>query len=232
MAWIAGVDGCRGGWIASWCETERGIVECRMRARFDDVMQAHPDAAVIAMDMPIGLVAAGERACDAAARRVLGRRACTIFSTPVLAAVQAETYALANKLHRHATGKGLTYQAYALAPKIRQVRTAALASPRSRIRECHPELAFAAMQGGAPVAVSKTTHAGLFARRKLLERALGEAFDDAEQQAAGLRGFATDDPYDALALAWTAGRILRGEAGVLAGEPSLDGAALPLEICY
>lgn len=232
MAWIAGVDGCRGGWVVAWLNTEGGAVDCRVLPRFHDVLQAHPDAAVIAVDMPIGLMDAGERQCDAEARRILGRRASTIFSTPVLVAVQAETYAVANTRHRRATGKGLSYQAYALSPKIRQVRDVALVAGPGRIRECHPELAFAAMQGGSPVAVSKATHAGHFARRKLLQRVLGTAFDHAEEQAAGLRGFATDDLYDALSLLWTAGRILRGEAQVLPGDPPRDAAGLPMEICF
>ena len=34
MAWIAGVDGCKGGWIAVYEDTESGKLECRVEKKF------------------------------------------------------------------------------------------------------------------------------------------------------------------------------------------------------
>ena len=104
MAWIAGVDGCKGGWIAVYEDTESGKLDCRVAvcthgaAHIDDnppcdafaaVMSHHPghrELAVVAVDMPIGLPRGlptqPERTCDGCARKVLGKRHSSIFSAP------------------------------------------------------------------------------------------------------------------------------------------------------
>ena len=90
MAWIAGVDGCKGGWIAVYEETGSGELDCRVEVckhsteprrrhdlscAFEAVMAHHAPLAAVAVDMPIGLWddKVG-RACDRAAREVLGKR--------------------------------------------------------------------------------------------------------------------------------------------------------------
>jgi predicted RNase H-like nuclease len=50
MVPVAGVDGCRAGWVV--VHGHRAVV----RATFADVMAALPDDTVVAVDMPIGLV--------------------------------------------------------------------------------------------------------------------------------------------------------------------------------
>ena len=97
MAWIAGVDGCKGGWIAVYEETGSGELDCRVEVckhstghggdnlscAFEAVMAHHAPLAAVAVDMPIGLWddKVG-RACDRAAREVLGKRSSSIFSAP------------------------------------------------------------------------------------------------------------------------------------------------------
>ncbi|MCH8196421.1 MAG: DUF429 domain-containing protein, partial [Chloroflexi bacterium] len=47
-----------------------------------------------------------------------------------------------------------------------------------------------------------------------------------------MRGVGFDDLYDALALLWTAGRILRGEAERVPHDPPSDSRGLLMEIVY
>ena len=200
MAWIAGVDGCKGGWIAVYEDTASRTLTCRIVKEFEDVFgMHHPPLAVVAVDMPIGLWAGGGRACDKAARGALGKRSSSIFSAPAAGVIdryceigEQFTYDCAKKLNEELTGteeakgKGLSRQSYALVPKIAEVRGYLLGRPagdESRVHEVHPEVSFAAMnaQRGSsskPICLSKghemrhpkKTLAGFVERRALLRR--------------------------------------------------------------
>lgn len=79
---VAGVDGCRAGWVAF-------KVELRTRATSLEVIdlpawlrERPPDLACVAIDIPIGLLE-GPRACDKAARKLLGQpRGSSVFPAP------------------------------------------------------------------------------------------------------------------------------------------------------
>ena len=99
---IAGVDGCSGGWIAVVREGRRRP-RAFLGATFAEVA-AHLDGAdAVAVDMPIGLPArrrAGGRACDRAARRLLGPRASSVFSPPTRRQLQARSFGRVRGLWR------------------------------------------------------------------------------------------------------------------------------------
>lgn len=103
--------------------------------------------------------------------------------------------------------EGVSRQAYALAPKVRQVdgwvRTAGV-----RVVEAHPELSFAALAGFV-LPTRKATWAGAEQRRELLARAgirIAADIGEAGSQAA------VDDVLDAAVVAWTARRVATGDA--------------------
>ena len=102
---------------------------------------------------------------------------------------------------------------HALLRKIREVD--ALAAADARIFEVHPEVSFAALAGGQALP-SKKTWDGLLQRRALLSAA-GLAIPDPVGEAS--RRGAADDIVDAVACAWTAARIARGEARSLPDPP-------------
>ena len=80
---IAGVDGCREGWLC--VEECEGRVTGRIFRAFTDLLAALPGASVIAVDIPISLPEQGKRDCDTAARRALSpTRTSSVFPTPVL----------------------------------------------------------------------------------------------------------------------------------------------------
>lgn len=136
---VMGVDACKKGWVA---------VADDLRAYFgrtirELVAAADEDGplAVIAVDIPIGLPLHGPRQADALVRALLGKRASSVFTTPVRAALAATTHAEASAITREATGKGLSQQAYALRAKILQVDQWAQVTPH-RVVEVHPEVLF------------------------------------------------------------------------------------------
>ncbi|MFW5873991.1 MAG: DUF429 domain-containing protein [Verrucomicrobiota bacterium] len=164
-----GVDGCRGGWIAAIKKPDEGIV-LHFARDFDGILRSLPEDSLILVDMIIGLPDAHRpsRQCDAEARERLAPHRSRVFAAPPREALLAGDYATASTLARAATGKGLSQQAFHLLPKIRQLDR--LADPR--IRESHPELVFARLHGGRPIASSKKEPEGVAARLHALEPVL------------------------------------------------------------
>src|SRR5215470_12049119 len=138
---LAGVDGCRAGWVVvvARCDAQDAQEhQVHICARFDDVLCLEPAPAVIAVDMPIGLLAApqpGGRDCDRLARRLLGRRASSVFTPPPRPLLEATHY-------EQVRGHGLSIQAFNIMAKMREVDRVMTAALQQRVYEAHPELAF------------------------------------------------------------------------------------------
>ena len=119
---VVGVDGCRGGWLAVRLSRD-GTAETRIFSDMASLWSAYFQAALILVDIPIGLPEDGpaERVCDTAARQVLGPRKSSVFPAPRrrLLGSEYQSYREANAIHRQiAGGKGISQQSYALLPKI------------------------------------------------------------------------------------------------------------------
>lgn len=200
----------------------------RVVAGLDDVVAAleSGDLAGAAIDIPIGLAAAGPRACDQEARRLLGPRRNSVFPAPVRAVLAADTYAEACAISRAVCGKGLSKQLYNIVDKIREVD--AVQSPRlqAQLFESSPELSFTLMAGGAPMRHTKRTLEGRAERVATLRQAFG--LDVTPLVEPPPAGAARDDVLDAIALAWTARRYLAGSCLRLGSE--LDAAGLRMEV--
>jgi len=177
------------------------------------------ELAVIAIDIPIGLSDSGARECDVAARKLLQPHGTRVFPAPPrVALAHVDDYDAACRASIAATGKSLSKQTWNLLRSIAEVDALA-ADPR--LVECHPELAFALMQGH-PVDERKKTPEGRARRLNLLRRWLPDLGDPAYG----------DDGLDALACAWSAARIATGTALTLpAGEVPSDDAGRPMRIC-
>ncbi len=251
---VAGVDGCPGGWLAVFVPVEGpgpapGSVTAHPEAarvalfsRFADILQCGEAPAVIAVDIPIGLperATAGGRACDVAARTVLGGRQSAVFAIPSRAAVMCTDYrdACAAALASSDPPRKVSKQAFNLFPKIREVD--ALVSPARAdvIVECHPEVAFWALNGCRALETPKKVKSrpnpdGLAQRRQLLQSA-GFGADFVAGHPFRARDAGPDDLVDACAIAWSAVRLLRGEAVTFpqASQVAFDARGLPMRIC-
>jgi predicted RNase H-like nuclease len=223
---VVGVDGCPGGWVA--IVLSRGVVDDAVFApRFDEMLSTVPAAAVVAVDIPIGLPERGWREADAAARKFLRGQASSVFSTPPRPVVEAETYPEANRRCRELTGKGLSSQAFNLTQKILDVDRSRVRAG-SRLYEVHPEVSFRALADG-PLEAAKRTWAGHIQRRALLERA--GILVPADLGPVGRRAGA-DDVLDAAVAAWSAQRIAAGTARSLPDPPSRDREGRAVAIWY
>jgi predicted RNase H-like nuclease len=217
---VLGIDGCRDGWFVVALR-EGAFHFASFAPTVAHALDAHPDARVVAIDIPIGSEPDRFRSVDAEARKRLGSRSSTIFETPPLAVLRQPDFASAVSLCRALTGKGLSQQSYALRTKTLEV--APVADRDDRIIEVHPELSFSVLAGGV-IPASKKSWDGLMRRRLLLEQA-GIRLPEALGESAGRVG--PDDVLDAAVAAWTAERKRRGLADHVGAAAGSGGRGSP-----
>lgn len=230
-----GVDGAGSGWIAVWWGGG-GLVH----ALYPDAQRlfhTHRTARVIAVDIPIGLCEQGGRPADREARSFVGgKRASSVFSTPVRGILDAGSQPEASRRHREIDGRGFGAQSFAILPKIRQWDQLLQGDvdARQRVREIHPEVSFAALNGGAGRGLvdGKRTFAGAEVRVSLLAGIFGRDAVMELVRAVPARQAAADDVLDALAALWSAERIAGGRARSLPAQVEPDTTGLPAAIWY
>jgi predicted RNase H-like nuclease len=239
-ALVAGVDGCRGGWVVvSRPVDDPGAAEVRLMKSFAEVLALRPAPEIIAVDIPIGLPERGRpggRACDREARARLGGRQSSVFAVPARAAVMCEDYSKACNVAMDTSDppKKVSKQTFHLFPKIREVD--ALMSPelQEHVLEVHPEVAFWALNGEAALTEPKKVKSrayppGLALRRGLLANA-GYAPELLNSRAFRASEAGPDDLLDAAVNSWSASRIARGGGHRFPREPERDSKGLRMEI--
>jgi predicted RNase H-like nuclease len=200
-----GADVARGGWIAIALDNGR-FADAALERRFPALLERFSNAAVVGVDVPIGLPESDHRRrCDVEARRVVAARRSSVFFTPSRAALEAPTYKAAR-----AVAPSTSAQGWALRTAILDV--ARVDDPR--LREVHPEVSFAVLSG-RPLAFAKRTWNG---HRERLELLRDTGIEIPDHLDAGLAG--ADDVLDAAVTAWTATRIARNEHVIFPGDPA------------
>lgn len=231
MSAVIGVDGCPGGWIAvRWADS----LTHHLCSNFADVLAL--DAAVIAVDMPIGFPEQSGRAVEREVRALLGVRQSSVFSVPSRAAIECMDYrqsCAANLLHSDPPKK-VSKQIFHIFPKMREIDAVMTPDLQAWVFEVHPELAFWAMNGEAPLPLPKKVKSqphrpGLDLRRDLLIAA-GFPLHALPPAAYRRSDVGADDLLDACAAAWSARRIRDGRSLRFPTAPPLDARGLRMEI--
>lgn len=231
MTPVVGVDGCRAGWIAvRWGDS----VTHHLCRRFEDVLAL--DAAIIAVDIPIGLPQRSGRVTEGEARSRLGKRRNSVFTVPSRAAVMCNEYRQScnANLANSDPPRMITQQVFHIFPKIREVDAAMTPVLQDRVHEVHPEVCFWAMNGQVPLPHAKKTKGrpssqGIAFREDLLRQA---GFPLASLAPATYRraDVGVDDLIDACACAWSARRILEGRSVSFPADPPRDARGLRMAI--
>jgi predicted RNase H-like nuclease len=220
VTWVAGADGCKAGWVVVLREPRSRTIEVRVAPRIQDALSWKPSPRVLGIDIPIGLLdraAPGGRECDREARALLGwPRASSVFSPPIRRTLDARTFE---------DCVSISIQTFGILPQIREVDRL---PSHKRIVEVHPELSFYEMNGGVPIREPKKSAAGHRRRVRLIEKAwrvkLAPFLDSRP------RGVGRDDLIDAMAVCWTAERVLKGQEIRMPKRPSRDSRGLRMEI--
>ena len=235
---MAGVDGCRSGWLAVMLDLDGKMPPRLMRfSRFADILAADEAPHPVAVDMPIGLpdrISGPGRAPERLVRPLLGERQSSVFSIPARAAVMCKDYREACRvaMENSEPPKKISRQAFNIFPKIRELDALMTPGLAARIFEVHPEVAFWRLNGGAPMRLpkkvkSRASPPGLDERRRLLH---GHGFEPAFLSQKPPAGAAPDDLVDAAVCAVIAGRIAAGEARPMPEPPERDAKGLAVAI--
>lgn len=234
--YVLGVDGCPAGWVAVSLNLSGGATTAHffqdIRSLLDGLGRR---AEAILIDMPIGLPDMGRRACELAARRLIGPRRSSVFAAPRRPMLSFETYAEANAWGKSLGtdgGGGLSKQAWMLRPKIIEIDEAVSPELQAVIGEGHPEVAFTRL-AGRPCAHSKRTSEGKAERSAILQDSgvpgiLG-LVECLRRELPRQSQFSDDDALDAAALALSAAARTRGVALRLSDD-ARDVRGLVMEI--
>jgi predicted RNase H-like nuclease len=236
-----GADGARGGWLAAlgYGASDGRIerVELRLAATFDRLAAlrrgARNDDVAVCADIPMGLRdTVVLRPCDKQARALLGARAGSVFAPPSRPLLAAATYADARELVATARlqdpcAKGLSAQAFGIAPKIREADEYLQADPGAQawLYECHPELSFRALAEGKRLRDKKSVGGQAERLRLLLDR-FPAVLDTLVAFEPGGRSAETADALDALAALDSALRVRAGDYEELGGETDATGLVM------
>ena len=230
-----GVDGCRAGWLYVAIDPSGGI-RWGVVPILDDLIGTAGDTDRLFVDIPIGLPEGAEiRTCDRDARRSLGRRGSSVFPAPARAVLEVDTFEDANRTSRAVAGKGISRQAFAIVPKIREIDSLVRRCSKARglVREVHPEVCFWAFAGESPLAHRKKESEGFRERIALLSSLRPSVPDEVSRIARAFRRkeVAWDDIADAFVAALTASQPLE-RLRTLPAVPEFDRCALPMEMVY
>jgi predicted RNase H-like nuclease len=225
---IAGIDGCKRGWVVVHAPSDD--LSAAEVSFADDLKAFIKDSKIdfAVVDIPIGFTSGpSDRDVEASMRAVLKGKSSSVFNTPCREALYKDSYGLASEVNRRVLGKGMSKQTFALFPKMREMEQIVRELGQSRIREGHPEVTFATLNNG-PVLLRKKDSAGEAARASLLEAA---GFRIVELASTVRRlGAAKDDVLDAAAMLWTAKRFIESKHITLPPIPSLDVVGLEMSV--
>jgi len=233
-----GVDGCRGGWLCV-AYGDDGAWQIHLLNEIEALGDLVAGSDLTLIDMPIGLPDVngfGQRQCDIEARRCLGwPRASSVFPVPSRATLTASSYSEALQINRQQLGRGLSRQAWNIAPRIAQVDDLLRTRPvlKSRLRECHPEVCFWSLNRHQSMRFNKKRIEGREERLQVIQAYIPQAREILQNALAHFQRsvLAADDVIDAMVVALTA---KLGQSGLhtLPCVPSRDHLGLPMEIVY
>ena len=168
-----------------------------------EVLERTRDCVRVGVDMPLSLPDDGYRLSELEAKTFLGPARSSIFHTPVVGVLGAESYPEACAVSRELTGKAISKQTWHILPSVKAWRDADF-DPNIYV-EVHPECSFRTMSPTTTFA-SKKSGRGVGQRLAALQRwSKHLELDDLPD------GPLVDDFLDAAAAAWSARRFHLGE---------------------
>ncbi|MCX7654736.1 MAG: DUF429 domain-containing protein [Fervidobacterium sp.] len=167
-----GIDGTKGGWVYCFLSEDMKSFSFKCSKHFE---LSGIITEKVFVDIPIGLPSRSVRTCDVLAKKLLSKRACSVFTVPVRAAVYSDSYKNALTINRKAQGKGFSKQFWNIREKVIQVDSALRSNANlyDVVRESHPELCFM-MLSGYPLP-SKHTREGITLRLSFLKKYVPKA---------------------------------------------------------
>ncbi len=163
---VAGLDGCPAGWLIFYGYDNE--FDFQLISSIEEATPIFEECRNIFIDIPIGLSSkAYQRQVEGQMRKLLQGRSSTIFTPPCREAVQRKDHAVANKVNRQITGKGLSVQAFNISKKIAEVDNFLRTKRNFSLQESHPEICFKILKGKV-LGTKKNTMEGQQERRDVI----------------------------------------------------------------
>lgn len=219
MSQIIGIDGCKRGWFSVWQNPDDTIQSSifstlnHLKDFFND-----EDHLIIGIDMPVVLSDFIPREADQLARKLLSKKASSVFTAPTPEMLEQPNYERASYVSKRLFGKSMSLQSWYLFPKIKDVQTI-IHDAHINLYEIHPELSFRAMNHEEVILESKKSKEGFEIRNALLRRHF-ESFDfESIRNLYPRKDVMDNDILDAMAVLWSTKRIQANEASFLPKIP-------------
>ena len=225
-----GVDGCKGGWIAS--VYDRGSFEIKKYFSIEELVEANKNYNELLIDMVIGLQSNKyEVRPDNAARALIPGRTSTIFAVPARQAVYADTREQIREANKNALGKDLPAQAIAIIPKMRELDEFLQENPthKNRLKESHPEVCFSRLNGSV-VMSRKADGEGITERVGIIKQYMPEITEEYIYQEAKRFKCNADDIVDSIVLCITANLTAQGKTDVIPETVQEDVTGLKMQM--
>ncbi len=229
---VVGVDGCRAGWVAFTIDSSGHSL--KIYNSIEMLCRENADAELMIIDMPIGLPEIGnDIRPEIGARKILGKKASSIFNCPCRQAVYKDSYKEANEMNKNVLGKGLSQQSYAICPKIREIDKFLKDNEKykNKLIESHPEICFAKFNG-TPIFENKKTPEGIKKRISVLSEYYKEIEEIVYESNISKKEAQIDDILDAICLAVVARNGQKGELKTIPAEPQKDNCGFLMQMVY
>jgi len=219
LSLIIGIDGCKSGWFSVW-ENQDGNIKSSIFTNLNELKNFFKNESrlILGIDMPVVLSEVIPRQADQLARKLLSKKASSVFTAPTPEMLNQPNYEKASLVSKRLFGKSMSLQSWYLFPKIKDVQTM-IHHEDMQIYEIHPELSFRAMNNEQVILESKKTQEGFALRNALLSMHFKNfIFEDIRNQHAR-KDVMDNDILDALAVLWSAKRIQSNQASYLPQAP-------------
>jgi predicted RNase H-like nuclease len=219
LSQIIGIDGCKSGWFSVWQNPDDSIQSSifstlnHLKDFFND--EAH---LIIGIDMPVVLSDFIPREADQLARKLLSKKASSVFTAPTPEMLEQPNYERASYVSKRLFGKSMSLQSWYLFPKIKDVQTI-IHDAHINLYEIHPELSFRAMNHEEVILESKKSKEGFEIRNALLRRHFESFNFESIRNLYPRKDVMDNDILDAMAVLWSARRIKANEASFLPKIP-------------
>jgi len=219
LSLIIGIDGCKSGWFSIW-ENQDKSIHSSVFSNLNELKNFFKNESqlILGIDMPVVLSEVIPRQADQLARKLLSKKASSVFTAPTPEMLDQPNYEKASLVSKRLFGKSMSLQSWYLFPKIKDVQTM-IHHEDMQIYEIHPELSFRAMNNEQVILESKKTQEGFALRNALLSMHFKNfIFEDVRNQHAR-KDVMDNDILDALAVLWSAKRIQSNQASYLPQSP-------------
>jgi len=219
LSQIIGIDGCKRGWFSVW-QNPDDTIQSSIFSTLNHLKDFFNDEAhlIIGIDMPVVLSDFIPREADQLARKLLSKKASSVFTAPTPEMLEQPNYERASYVSKRLFGKSMSLQSWYLFPKIKDVQTI-IHDTHINLYEIHPELSFRAMNHEEVILESKKSKEGFEIRNALLRRHF-ESFDfESIRNLYPRKDVMDNDILDAMAVLWSTKRIQANEASFLPKIP-------------